>query len=181
MKYKIEDTVDKTGEPVSIWHSDCFVQNKELYTIYEKSIAFMMEKGWAMNPSGLIKSDHKVIFAENKDGRPMGGVVYEYHPWNRQGWIVLIFTADEFRGRHIYSLLQKALEDETIKLGGTSIASLAHKDNEPRIKAGAREGMHPQYLRLYKDLSNELEKRKTYMQIKLKKEWKDITKERWRG
>jgi len=160
-------------------YSDCFVQEKAVAILYNESITFLQEKGWVMNPFHFITSNHPVIWAENDKGEVMGGVVYEYHKANRQSFFVLIFTDDKFRGRHIYSLLQKAVEDETIKLGGTSIASMAHKDNIPRLKAGEREGMTAQYLRLYKDLSPELEKRKSYMQLKLKKEWKDISKERW--
>jgi hypothetical protein len=179
MKYKIEETTDNTGEKVSLWHSDCFVQEKAVATLYNKSITFLQEKGWVMNPFHFINNNHKVIWVENEQKEVMGGVVYEYHKSNRQGFFVLIFTDDRFRGRHIYTLLQKAVEDETIKLGGTSIASMAHKDNIPRLKAGEREGMLPQYLRLYKDLTPELEKRKSYMQVKLKKEWKDINKEKW--
>jgi len=179
MKYKIEDTKDNTGVTVSLWHSDCFVQEKTVTALYNRSITFLQEKGWVMNPFHFINNNHKVIWAENELGEVMGGVVYEYHKSNCQGVFVLIFTDDKFRGRHIYSLLQKAIEDETIKLGGTSIASMAHKDNIPRLKAGEREGMLPQYLRLYKDLTPELEKRKAYMQAKLKREWKNINKERW--
>ena len=179
MKYKIEDTQDNTGATVSLWHSDCFVQEKTVATLYNKSITFLQEKGWVMNPFHFIDNDHHVIWAENERGEVMGGVVYEYHKANRQGFFVLIFTDDKFRGRHIYSLLQKTVEDETVKLGGTSIASMAHKDNIPRLKAGEREGMMPQYLRLYKDLTPELAKRKAHLSFKSKKPWDEISKERW--
>jgi len=179
MKYKIEDTQDITGAKVSLWHSDCFVQEKEVAALYNKSITFLQEKKWVMNPFGFINNNHHVIWAESGEGEIMGGVVFEYHKWNRQLFFVLIFTDDKFRGRHIYSLLQKAVEDEAIKLGGTSIASMAHKDNIPRLKAGEREGMLPQYLRLYKDLTPELEKRKVKMSLKSKKSWEDISKEKW--
>jgi len=129
--------------------------------------------------SPAIDINHKVIWAENNQSQIMGGVVYEYHPANLQGWIVFIFVADEFSGRNIYGLLQRALEDETIKLGGTSIASQCHKDHTIRLKAGAREGMHPQYIRLYKDLSAEIEDRKKNMIITSGKEWNVLSKETW--
>jgi len=179
MKYKIEDTTDNTGENISLWHSDCFVQEKAVAALYNKSITFLQEKGWVMNPFHFINNNHKVIWAENNKGEVMGGVVYEYHKANRQGFFVLIFTDDKFRGRHIYTLLQRAVEDETIKLGGTSIASMAHKDNTPRLKAGEREGMLPQYLRLYKDLTPELEKRKVKISLKSKTPWENLSKEKW--
>jgi len=178
MKYKIEEVKDKLGETVSLWHSDCLMQNKDVVSLYTKQMAWLLEKKWTMN-GPQIDSNHKVIWAENSQSQIMGGVVYEYHLVNSQGWIVFIFVADEFSGRNIYGLLQRALEDETIRLGGTSIASQCHKDHTIRLKAGAREGMHPQYIRLYKDLSEEIEDRKKNMIAKTRKSWKLLTKETW--
>jgi len=179
MKYKIEEVKDNLGETVSLWHSDCFLQNRAVVRLYYKQMAWLVENGMSLTGFPSIDSNHKVIWAENSQSQVMGGVVYEYHLVNSQGWIVFIFVADEFRGRHIYGLLQRALEDETIKLGGTSIASQCHIDNVVRIKAGAREGMHPQFLRLYKDLSGDIEDRKKSMVEKSGTSWKLLTKNTW--
>jgi hypothetical protein len=67
----------------------------------------------------------------------------------------------------------------TIKLGGTSIASMTHKDNRSRIRSGAREGMEPQFIRLYKDLTPDLDKIKQELSDESRKPWSAITKERW--
>lgn len=181
MKYKIADTVDAQGEYVSLWHSDYVSQNKQVGALYYDAMAFLLRNGWAMSPYQTTANSHKVIWAENKDGTPMGGVVYEYHQNNKQGFIVIIFTDDQFRGRHIYSLLQRAFENEIIRLGGTSIASMAHKDNVVRLKAGAREGMLPEYHRLYKDLTPVLEDRKVEMSLATGKTWEQLSKEQWNG
>lgn len=179
MKYKIKDTTDATGANVSLWHSDILAQNKDVCGLYMDAMSFLVKKRWAMSPFHLVTNSHKVIWVENEAGTPMGGVVYEYHPTNFQGYIVLIFVDDNFRGRHLYTLLQTALEDEVIRLGGTSIASMAHKDNVARLRAGEREGMLPEYHRLYKDLTPTLEERKAQLQKSTGKPWDQLNKDRW--
>jgi len=179
MKYLLEETVDGLGDPVRVWNSDYVGQNLAVSAMYLRATAYLVDKGWAMAPFNLVANTHKVIWVEAADGTPMGGVVYEYHAHNKQGWIVLIFTDEEFRGRRVYSILQRNLEDVTIQAGGTSIASLAHKDNESRLKAGTREGMNPQFLRLYKDLSPELADRKTAISKARNKPWSELNNEKW--
>lgn len=180
MKFKIANEVDALGEEVEVFHSDRISQELPVCSMYLKATTYLIDKGWAMAPFGLISNSHKVIWVQRKsDGVPMGGVVYEYHPQNKQGWIVLIFTEEEFKGRRIYSILQKYLEEITVILGGTSIASMAHKDNEARLKAGEREGMTPQFLRLYKDLSPGLEERKQQISSRRNKPWDDLNADRW--
>ena len=179
MKVLLENTIDGRGDPVTVWNSDYVGQNLAVSAMYLRATAFLVDKGWAMAPFSLVANTHKVIWVESADGTPMGGVVYEYHPHNKQGWIVLIFTDEEFRGRRVYSILQRNLENVTIQSGGTSIASLAHKDNESRLKAGSREGMEPQFLRLYKDLTPELTARKTQMSLDKKKPWSELNNEKW--
>jgi hypothetical protein len=179
MKVLLANEQDATGAPVTVWHSDNVGQNLEVAGMYLRATAFLMDKGWAMAPFNLVQNGHRVIWVESEEGVPMGGVIYEYHAHNKQGWIVLIFTDEQFRGRHVYSILQKHLEEVTIQNGGTSIASLAHKDNVARLKAGAREGMHPQFLRLYKDLTPNISDIKQAMVDRRGKPWSDINLERW--
>ncbi len=179
MKLLLEETFDGKGDPVKVWHSDYVGQNSGVSAMYLRATSFLVDKGWAMAPFNLVNNAHKVIWVESADGTPMGGVIYEYHAHNKQGWIVLIFTDEQFRGRRVYSILQRNLEDVTIQSGGTSIASLAHKDNASRLKAGTREGMNPQFLRLYKDLTPELVERKTAMAKAKNKPWSELNNEKW--
>jgi len=182
MKILLEQTVDALNEPVEVWHSDYIGQQLEVSAMYLRATTYLLDRGWGMAPFGLVSNQHKVIWVQRKsDSKPMGGVIYEYHPHNKQGYIILIFTDEEFKGRRVYSILQRNLEDVTIANGGTSVASLAHKDNAPRLKAGEREGMTPQFLRLYKDLTPELELRKRNLVQATGKPWKEITNETWGG
>lgn len=179
MKYKTRKTVDAIGEEVHVWHGDQVGQEIKVSAMYLRATTYLMDRGWAMAPFSLVTNNHNIIWVENAAGVPMGGVVYEYHPHNKQGYIVLIFVDEEFKGRRLYSILQRALEDEVIRLGGTSIASMAHKDNEARLKAGEREGMMPQFLRLYKDLTPVLDERKQEISAIRNKPWSEITTEKW--
>lgn len=178
MKLKIGDAIDAKGMAVEIWHSDNVGQQKNVAAAYLRATTYLLERDWAMAPFDLATNNHRAIWVE-KDGEVLGGVLYEYHVANKQGWIVLIFTEEKWRGRHIYTIIQQAFEEEIIKLGGTSIASMAHKDNAARLKAGAREGMLPQYLRLYKDLTPNLNERKTAIALKEGRPWKEVNLEKW--
>lgn len=181
MKLKLKEDQTATGETVTVWHSDIFGQNPEVVGMYWRATAFLMEKGWSMSPLTLALNNHNVIWVENMLGEPMGGVVYEYHSHNKQCYIVLIFTEEKFRGQHVYSILQRALEEETIRVGGTSIASMAHKDNVARLRAGEREGMTPQFYRLYKDLTPDVDKIKKDLVQRTGKSWPEINREKWTG
>lgn len=178
MKYKIGQTVDAQGFTVEIWHTDQMGQNIDLVACYMRNMLYLLERGWTMTPLDLASNAHRAIWVE-QDKKVMGGVIYEYMSANRQGFIVFIFVDEEFRGRRLYSILQSALEDEVIRLGGTSIASMAHKDNESRLKAGAREGMLPQFYRLYKDLTPNLDDRKKAISQKYGLDWKTLNKDEW--
>jgi hypothetical protein len=57
---------------------------------------------------------------------------------------------------------------------------MAHADNEPRLKAGAREGMFPQFHRLYKDLSPDLFERKKQIAEEAGKPWREINRDRYK-
>lgn len=178
MKYKITNTVDSQGMPVEVWHTDQMGQNPELCAAYMRGMVYLLERGWTMAPLELANNAHRAIWLEH-EGEVLGGVTYEYSPPNKQGWIVFIYVEEKWRGRHLYTILQRNLENEVIKLGGTSIASMAHKDNEARLKAGEREGMLPQYIRLYKDLTPVLDERKNMMTQKSGKTWDQLNKETW--
>lgn len=179
MKYKFKSIKDASGAPVSLWHGDRVGQEAGVCAAYMRATAYLLDRGMGMAPFSLVTNNHSVIWAEDANGKVMGAVIYEFHPHNKQGYIVLIFVEEEFKGRRIYSLLQQGLEDETVRQGATSIASMAHVDNEARLKAGEREGMFPQYVRLYKDLTPSLEDIKARLETERGKPWKELSNEKW--
>ena len=179
MKYRLGTAVDSTGETVTIWHSDYLSQNREVGVLVMEALQYLLERKWARAPFGAFNNNHNIIWAENSQGKPMAGVVYEYQQFIKQGFIMIIFTSEPYRGRGLYSIIQRFFEDEIIKLGGTSIASEAHADNEVRLRAGAREGMLPEYCRLYKDLSPVLDERKKQIEESTGKPWDQLNREQW--
>lgn len=179
MKHKLGTAIDATGEEVTIWHSDYLSQQRAVGALVMEALQYLLERGWGRAPWGVFNNTHNVIWAENSEGTPMAGVVYEYHQFFKQGFIMIIFTGAPYRGRRLYSIIQRHFENEIIKLGGTSIASEAHSENEARLKAGAREGMLPEYYRLYKDLTPVLDERKQQLEQEIGKPWDQIDRERW--
>ena len=173
---------DAQGMDVQIWHTDTIGQEPALTASYYKATLFLLEKGWGMTPYELAASSHRAIFLTTATDPEefLGGVIWEYHSYNRQAMIVLIWTEDKWRGRHLYTLLQHELERESVLCGGTSIASMAHADNAPRLKAGAREGMLPQFHRLYKDLTPGLYERKKAIVKEEGKSWTELNRERFK-
>ena len=179
MKYKLGTAVDAAGETVTIWHSDYLSQQREVGVLVMEALQYLLERKWARAPWGAFNNTHNVIWAENSEGKPVAGVVYEYHQFFKQGFIMVIFTSEPYRGRRLYSIIQRFFEDEIIKMGGTSIASEAHVDNIGRLKAGEREGMLPEYHRLYKDLTPVLSERKKEMAEDTGKTWSQLNREQW--
>jgi GNAT superfamily N-acetyltransferase len=179
MKYKLGTAIDKTGETVTMWHSDYLSQQREVGALVMEALQYLLERKWGRAPFGAFNNNHNVIWAENSEGKPMAGVVYEYHQFVKQGFIMIIFTSESYRGRGLYSIVQRFFEDEIIKNGGTSIASEAHVANEVRLRAGAKEGMLPEYHRLYKDLTPVLAERKKQMEKESNKSWEQLNREQW--
>jgi hypothetical protein len=182
MRIKGRVKQDAKGMDVQIWHTDTIGQEPLLTASYYRATLFLLEKGWGMTPYELASSSHRAIFltTTTEPEEFLGGVIWEYHSYNKQAMIVLIWTEDKWRGRHLYTLLQHELERESVICGGTSIASMAHADNEPRLKAGAREGMFPQFHRLYKDLSPDLFERKKQIAEEAGKPWREINRDRYK-
>lgn len=164
--HKLYDAQDAIGETYSVFASDHAVAHDHFMSLYFKNFAYLLDKGWAISSVLAVKPEYRAVWVEDKNGKCVGGVMWEWLSSIKQGFIILIFTDEELRGRRIYSIVQKGLEDETIRIGGTSIASTAHIDNASRLKAGERDGMLPQFHRLYKDLTPIIIQRKASKQVK---------------
>ena len=150
---QLPDGMDSSGKTYKVFSSDHAVAHDKAMSLYFKAFAYLLDRGWAISTVYAVKPELRAIWLEDDDGNCVAGVVWEWLSSIKQGFIMLIFTDDNHRGKHLYSVVQNALEDETIRLGGNSIASTAHKDNTPRLTAGERDGMLPQFHRLYKDLT----------------------------
>jgi len=148
---------DVNGKEYKVFSSDHAAAHDSLMSSYFKAFAYLLDRGWAISTVYAVKNEYRGIWVEDDNGKCIAGVVWEWLSSIKQGFIILIFTDEEYRGKHLYSIVQEAFENETIRLGGTSIASTAHVDNAPRLKAGVRDGMLPQFHRLYKDLTPKIQ------------------------
>ncbi len=157
---QLPNGVDANGTEYKVFSSDHACAHDKVMSLYFKNFAYLLDKGWAISTVFAVKMEYRAIWVEDDEGNCIAGVVWEWLSSIKQGFITLIFTDEAHRGKHLYSIVQKALEDETIRLGGTSIASTAHKDNTRRLIAGERDGMLPQFHRLYKDLTPKIEAQK---------------------
>jgi GNAT superfamily N-acetyltransferase len=68
----------------------------------------------------------------------------------KEGWIILSFTAPEYRGKGVNQLMHKYFEQIIKDKGGNKIASHVNVNNVSRIKAAQKVGFVPLYYRMNK-------------------------------
>lgn len=102
-------------------------------------------------PILTFTNDSSVIWVE-RQGTPIGGIVYEYKPDIMCGWIILSFTHKNFRKQGINKLCYSVLEDECKKLGATHLSSFVSMTNKERVDSMEKVGMKPVVYRTYKKL-----------------------------
>lgn len=102
-------------------------------------------------PVLTFTNDSSVIWVE-KQGKPVGGIVYEYKPDIMCGWIVLSFTHKNFRKQGINKLCYSVLEKECKELGATHLSSFVSMNNKERVDSMEKVGMKPVVYRTYKKL-----------------------------
>ena len=147
---KIKTAVDSTGEELELWHSESLAFTPALAP-FLRVYAEIIEKNLTL-PTMAFKNSNRVTWAENKDGRVVGGICYELIPETATGWLVLSFTDPEFRGRGINELCHEIYEKDCVALGATNLGSVVSVNNESRIKSAAKVGMIPTFYRMYKNL-----------------------------
>lgn len=147
---KLHDTVDKTGEPIELWHAERIAGSPAL-PLFLKVYAEIVEKGFAL-PMFMFSNDDCVVWAQRSNGRVVGGISYEYQKDKRCGFLVLSFTDPAERGKGINELCHWVYEKQSKAQGAVCLQSMVHVDNTARIKSAAKVGMVPKYLRMYKQI-----------------------------
>ena len=142
-------SIDSSGESIDLYKKEK-LNGCPALSLFLKTYAEIIDKGWA-NPNITWDAKNHIIWAQKND-RVVGGICYEYNSDSKTSWIVLSFVEPDQRGRRIYEMLHTLLEEETIALGGKSVASLVHVDNISRQKSAHRVGMKPQFYRMYKKI-----------------------------
>lgn len=150
---QLPDGVDSTGKKYKVFSSDHACAHDPVMSLYFKNFAYLLDRGWAISTVYAVKQEYKAIWLEDDTGKCVGGVVWEWLSSIKQSFIILSFVDDAYRGKRLFNVIERALEDETIRLGGTNVAGNVHVDNISRLKAGERTGWTTQFRRLYKDLT----------------------------
>lgn len=158
---QLPDGVDSSGKTYKVFSSDHAVAHDKAMSLYFKAFAYLLDRGWAISTVYAVKNEYRLIWLEDADGNCVGGVVWEWLSSIKQSFIILSFVDEAYKGRRLFNVIENALEDETIRLGGTNVAGNVHVDNISRLKAGERTGWVTQFRRLYKDLTPKIAAQKS--------------------
>jgi len=147
----IEETQDKQGNTIAIWHSEQLA-NSEAMLPFLQAYTEIMERGWAALFIPWNETNKfGVVYAKLGD-RVVGGIAYEYRQVLREGWVLLSFTHPEHRGQHLNSIIHGYFETIMREKGAIKLASHIHKDNIGALKSAERVGRVPVFYRLQKNL-----------------------------
>lgn len=144
---KIKTVTDNRGAEFDIYWQETISMCPAL-PLFLKVYAETIEKGFS-NPVITWSNKNRIVWAQRGD-KVIGGIAYEYAVDSKMGWIILSFTADDERGKHINNKLYSILEEDIKKMGGERISSLCHVDNTSMHKSFERRGMTPQFYRMNK-------------------------------
>jgi len=147
---KIKDTVDNQGNVVELWYSES-ISYTPVLPLFLKTYAELIENNLTLPVFGF-KNTNTVTWAQDSQGNVLGGICYEYVPETKIGWLVLSFTAPEFRGRGINQLCHEIYEKDCKNHGATSLGSMVSTNNESRLKSAKKVGMLPTFYRLHKKI-----------------------------
>jgi hypothetical protein len=149
---QVGQETDAQGNVLDIWFSDLIASTPAMAP-FLKHYAQLIEDGFA-SPYvawGEVNKLH-IVYATNTEGKVVGGIAFEYRPIAKEGWLLLSFTENEFRGRRINGLLHQYFEEVIARRGGKQIASFVHVDNTSRLKSAERVNFVPQYHRMVKSV-----------------------------
>jgi GNAT superfamily N-acetyltransferase len=140
---------DATGRELKISFTDVIAGSNAM-TLFLKTYAEIIETGFAapMVVWADVNKSH-CVYATDSNNCVVGGIVFEYRPFARGGWITLSFTHPNERGKRINQLLHKYVVKFVKMRGGNHIASHVHVDNASRLKSSERVGLKPQFYRMY--------------------------------
>jgi GNAT superfamily N-acetyltransferase len=149
---KVGQETDSLGNVLDIWFSD-MIANTPALPPFLRQYAEIIERGFATPyvTWGEFNKLH-IVYALNDKGVVVGGIAFEYRPVAKEGWLVLSFTEQEFRGRGVNGLLHPYFEEVTARRGGIRIGSFVHINNISRQKSAEKVDFYPEYYRMAKFL-----------------------------
>jgi RimJ/RimL family protein N-acetyltransferase len=141
---------DKTGVDVEIKYCP-LIGGTPVMTFFLSQFVKLLESGHT-HPHIPGNNRGKAIYA-TIDGQIVGHIVFEIlDDYSKTTWITLSAVDANFRGRGIYDMMHKQLEEYMPKLGSRKISSFVHVDNTARQASCQKVGMKPVYYRMEKDI-----------------------------
>lgn len=96
------------------------------------------------------------IFAivEDTEGKKnvAGFIAFNIRPALKQAWIELSYTPHKLRGKGIYPILYKYLEEQCLDLKLETISGYVHQNNASMIKAATKVGLEASFYKMSKRL-----------------------------
>jgi hypothetical protein len=142
--------VDKLGQPIVVKTTDK-IGGSEMFTFFLKQMAELIDNGHG-NPVTSWTDDNGAVYVTDTDGKILGHIVYFHNSEKRMIWITLSAVAAECRGRGLYKVMHKHLEQIGRDLDCTSIQSIVHVSNKVRLASAKSVGMTPSYFKMYQRL-----------------------------
>ena len=147
---KIDDAVDSQNNAIEVWYSEQLAVSRP-FSLFLRIYAEIADSGFGSQYVSWTDSNKSnVVYCTNDKGSIMGGIAFEFRPMMKEGWIILSFTAPEYRGKGINQLMHKYFEQIIKDKGGNKIASHVNVNNVSRIKAAQKVGFVPLYYRMNK-------------------------------
>lgn len=142
MQKHLATETDKLGNTVEVYQCDSITEVPELYTFFLRQMADLIDNKMAYPMISWEDTDGAVYMMQ--DDKILGQIVYSLGgPGKRPGviWITLSAVDPECRGRGVYTILHKHLEQVGRENGCTTLSSLVHKRNSVRLKTAEKVGM----------------------------------------
>jgi len=140
---------DSLGNEIEIFRID-EIGMSPIYTFFLRQMATLIENGFGTSTTSWDDKACGAVYAE-QDGKILGHIVYDTR---RSGhlWITLSAVDEECRGRGIYTILHKYLEQTAKEKGCKYISSHVHIKNLIRKKSAEKVGMKPMFYLMVKKL-----------------------------
>jgi RimJ/RimL family protein N-acetyltransferase len=144
------ETVDKTGTPILIKHTNEIGWTPVL-TFFMKNYTELIESGHG-HPVFTANNTNSAIYAEI-DGKVVGHILYNIlDDQIKTAWIILSAVDKDYRQRGIYNLMHTQFEKVIKTAGSKKIASHVHVNNLARQASCESAGMKKVWYKMEKDL-----------------------------
>lgn len=148
---RVGEEQDSQGNTMTVWESESLGGTRAM-GLFMSTYAELIDKGYATPHMSWMDGNkiNVVYLYDEQQQQVAGGIAFDYRPVSREGWILLSFTAPEFRGRRINQIAHRYFENIIRRRGGYKIASHVHVNNQARLRASERVGLKPEFYRMSK-------------------------------